>query len=484
MSTSGVAASESAGEENANAKPSPPPKQKDQEKKIVGGRAAKVVVKTETRLDGTKIETRQDKTTLQTDPDGTTVETFRDGRKLQKNTNGDTIENLPDGTVIKTDVLKGVSTVILPNGHTVVTFSDGATMETFRDGSTIQRKDGIVIEKRKNGTMKQIQADGSSIETFEDGTTIHISADRSRRIEHPDGRIVQRNANGTVIEVRADGTKIQTSVDGVRIEKFPDGRVIQTDATGTIVERLADGTLLAPRQPDITYTCVQCNVCGSIISVQNKAFVISCSMCSNIMLASQVQVIGTPNTLMVHTSDSSGVEIKADVKSVFDRYDVDKSGGVDESELTKMLKDLNFPVDQLQDLFKETDSNNDGQLQFAEFVVYFNKLQARILALAQAPNLMFGKSLIEEQQKLLEDTKLALQAKLREHDSISTPLDPEEISKAAESRRLIVEQIAEINKEQKQRETSLKATVHAYHEKRHTALQQKVEARRISMKQG
>ena len=87
-------------------------------------------------------------------------------------------------------------------------------------------------------------------------------------------------------------------------------------------------------------------------------------------------------------------------------------------------------------------------------------------------------------KKLLEDTKLALQAKLREHDSISTPLDPQEISKAAESRRLIVEQIAEINKEQKQRETSLKATVHAYHEKRHTALQQKVEARRISMKQG
>ena len=50
--------------------------------------------------------------------------------------------------------------------------------------------------------------------------------------------------------------------------------------------------------------------------------------------------------------------------------DVDESGTIDKAELEKLLTDLHFPLSETEGLFEAADADQDGVLQWGEFVTY------------------------------------------------------------------------------------------------------------------
>ena len=50
--------------------------------------------------------------------------------------------------------------------------------------------------------------------------------------------------------------------------------------------------------------------------------------------------------------------------------DVDESGTIDKAELEKFLTDLHFPLSETEGLFEAADADQDGVLQWGEFVTY------------------------------------------------------------------------------------------------------------------
>ena len=292
-----------------------------------------------------------------------------------------------------------------------------------------------------------------------------------------------------MIESWPDGRRVQTSLDGVRIERFPDGHTVQTDSTGTIVERLADGTLLPPTQPKITQRCVSCTKCQTIITMPSDAFVICCPMCRNIMLGHQIPIIGSTQKL------SKGGVIQdarkkvqwgktnndaTDVKALFDRFDVNRSGGIDRDEIRPLLEALNFPPTAFSDIFLAADGNDDGELQFHEFVQYFNSLNSAILAVAQAPDLAMTAQMMEEQKVELrkaESELCAEQQALQKQLAVATITNCDDL---ADKKRLIDEQLLVVQKELVLREKHLETAIKEQHRRRREALHLKVANRRAS----
>ena len=50
--------------------------------------------------------------------------------------------------------------------------------------------------------------------------------------------------------------------------------------------------------------------------------------------------------------------------------DADESGTIDKAELEKLLTDLHFPLSETEGLFEAADADQDGVLQWGEFVTY------------------------------------------------------------------------------------------------------------------
>lgn len=74
-------------------------------------------------------------------------------------------------------------------------------------------------------------------------------------------------------------------------------------------------------------------------------------------------------------------------KEVFNTYDVDKSGYIDKKELkpllTKISKQLSLPVPDdkdIQDGLKQLDINQDGKLQFNEFLPFYKQVYEQIMS--------------------------------------------------------------------------------------------------------
>ena len=68
---------------------------------------------------------------------------------------------------------------------------------------------------------------------------------------------------------------------------------------------------------------------------------------------------------MMHSHDSLH-----DVKLAFEVFDVDGSGSISKAELKKAVCHSGQRISEaeFEDLFKETDTNNDGEIDFEEFV--------------------------------------------------------------------------------------------------------------------
>ncbi|KAG0315289.1 hypothetical protein BGZ99_007544 [Dissophora globulifera] len=59
-----------------------------------------------------------------------------------------------------------------------------------------------------------------------------------------------------------------------------------------------------------------------------------------------------------------------DLEKVFAKYDTDKDGTVNTSELLKMCEDLEQPAteDEVDFVIEQFDANGDGKLDYSEFV--------------------------------------------------------------------------------------------------------------------
>lgn len=76
-------------------------------------------------------------------------------------------------------------------------------------------------------------------------------------------------------------------------------------------------------------------------------------------------------------------EREAKARSTFDKFDVDKSGSIDEKELKNLIVDMGFaqhiPSDQLDIVVKmemqKADTNKNGSISFEEFIPYFNSMR-------------------------------------------------------------------------------------------------------------
>ena len=74
-------------------------------------------------------------------------------------------------------------------------------------------------------------------------------------------------------------------------------------------------------------------------------------------------------------------------KEIFNAYDTDKSGYIDKKELkpllTKISKQLSLPVPDdkdIQDRLKQLDMNQDGKLQFNEFLPFYKQVYEQIMS--------------------------------------------------------------------------------------------------------
>ena len=64
----------------------------------------------------------------------------------------------------------------------------------------------------------------------------------------------------------------------------------------------------------------------------------------------------------------------AELRTIFDKYDLNKSNSLSYQEVTAMCKEAfgkDYPVEQIQEVFKEIDSNKDMTLSFEEFLAWW-----------------------------------------------------------------------------------------------------------------
>ena len=99
--------------------------------------------------------------------------------------------------------------------------------------------------------------------------------------------------------------------------------------------------------------------------------VFACPICNVPIVTKLAYVIGI-GAAIDHENEQGGrhhvVDRETHVRGIFTSYDVDQSGTVDRSELEAMLLDLHFPADRVEKCFADADENQDGVLQFEEFV--------------------------------------------------------------------------------------------------------------------
>jgi Ca2+-binding EF-hand superfamily protein len=66
------------------------------------------------------------------------------------------------------------------------------------------------------------------------------------------------------------------------------------------------------------------------------------------------------------------------VKKAFDEYDKDKDGSISLTEAQKFLRQkYNLPSELARKLMRMCDKNNDGQLSYKEFSVFYGKVMEK-----------------------------------------------------------------------------------------------------------
>jgi Ca2+-binding EF-hand superfamily protein len=70
---------------------------------------------------------------------------------------------------------------------------------------------------------------------------------------------------------------------------------------------------------------------------------------------------------------------ETDLKAQFDKFDADKSGYIDESEFSELVKSLgvNLSTEKIAVAFLAIDVNGNRRIEFGEFGAWWKKHQAR-----------------------------------------------------------------------------------------------------------
>ena len=122
----------------------------------------------------------------------------------------------------------------------------------------------------------------------------------------------------------------------------------------------------------------------------------------------------------------------------------------------------------------------DGELQFPEFIDYFNRLNTAILSLARPADLSLTAQMMEEQREELRKAKevlVAQQAELEEKLKNATITNCDNL---ADEKRKKDEQVTRIEAELKLREKHLETAIKEQHKRRHDALHAKLAARKAA----
>ena len=69
---------------------------------------------------------------------------------------------------------------------------------------------------------------------------------------------------------------------------------------------------------------------------------------------------------------------KERLEKVFRKFDSDGNGTISTAEVQFILKDLKFTEEEIKRLIATHDSNQDGELQFQEFVHFWNECGGRV----------------------------------------------------------------------------------------------------------
>ena len=85
-------------------------------------------------------------------------------------------------------------------------------------------------------------------------------------------------------------------------------------------------------------------------------------------------------------TNSNQKNIRKVAKEIFNRFDKDKSGFIEKDELRELLitvsKQLNLPIlteKEIEEGLKQLDNNNDGKLQFNEFLNFYEQLYEEVM---------------------------------------------------------------------------------------------------------
>lgn len=85
-------------------------------------------------------------------------------------------------------------------------------------------------------------------------------------------------------------------------------------------------------------------------------------------------------------TNSNQKHIRKVAKEIFNRFDKDKSGFIEKDELRELLitvsKQLNLPIlteKEIEEGLKQLDNNNDGKLQFDEFLNFYEQLYEEVM---------------------------------------------------------------------------------------------------------
>lgn len=68
---------------------------------------------------------------------------------------------------------------------------------------------------------------------------------------------------------------------------------------------------------------------------------------------------------------SEAEESKTYLRGIFNQFDSDGNGYIDHGEATTILKNFNFNDKEITELIKKHDTNNDGKLEYDEFIKFW-----------------------------------------------------------------------------------------------------------------
>jgi plastin-1 len=114
-------------------------------------------------------------------------------------------------------------------------------------------------------------------------------------------------------------------------------------------------------------------------------------------------------------------ELQEEYKELFDKYDADGDGFVTEAELTTVLKEIKMykSAYQVKTLINEVDTNNNGTIEWDEFLAMVNNERSRTKK---------GKKSTSQFASVVQKSKTLLQVKGQGHDGAVHSLSEEELA--------------------------------------------------------